>query len=213
MTLPGFLRSKQQMAAEIERLERQVGQLQEDLTFLRSKHEVLLAEGETPRQENAVLRYDLQKCQRDRQVLDWHLGATRGELRLTLALLRAYDATPDARGRALLQQAALLAHEARLVRPGAPAVAGLASAVEEAWGARFPGEALPGVEQAVALRAAHLLADLEAAEASTADPVRADPARADAESGDARDGGELALRAALSALIEGLTAVPDTSPP
>jgi hypothetical protein len=208
MTLSGLLRRKQEMAAEIVRLNKRVQELQDDLAFLRSKHEALLAEGETPRQENAVLRYDLQKCQRDRQVLDWHLNATRGELRLTLALLREYDANPDARGRALLEQAALLAHEARLVRPGGADVAALEAVVGEAWRARFPGEAMPRMDAALALRAAHLLADLEAGERTAGDPVRAEPDGAAEE-----EEANAALRAALSALVGGLTPATDASPP
>jgi hypothetical protein len=76
---------------EVEALRARVVELEEQLAFVSEKQRQLSEQEGVPLLEYAVLRYDLQKCQRDRQVLEWHLGGWRGELKLTLRLLRRLD--------------------------------------------------------------------------------------------------------------------------
>ena len=89
------------------RLRREVAELSETLAFVNAKHGQLVAQEGVPMQENAVLRFDLQRCQRDRLVLEAHLASARSELRLSRAVPRAplgeAPAHEAARHRALRQ--------------------------------------------------------------------------------------------------------------
>lgn len=86
-------RGRRRLAAEVARLRAQVADLEERLAFVNDRHARLLEQEGLPMQENAVLRYDLQKCQRDRQVLEAHLASARGELRLERAVAREREAS------------------------------------------------------------------------------------------------------------------------
>ncbi len=74
--------------AEVAALRERVARLEADLELLCKENAELAKEASPALRENAVLRYELFKCQTDRQVLEFHLSGLRAELRGTLALLR-----------------------------------------------------------------------------------------------------------------------------
>ena len=86
-------RGRRRLAAEVARLRAQVVDLEERLAFVNDRHARLLEQEDVPMRENAVLRYDLQKCQRDRRVLEAHLASARGELRFERAGAREREAS------------------------------------------------------------------------------------------------------------------------
>jgi len=77
---------------ELVELRAEVSELRERLSFVNQKHEQLVAQEGVPMQENSVLRFDLQRCQRDRLVLEAHLASARGALRMTRGVARAETA-------------------------------------------------------------------------------------------------------------------------
>jgi len=95
--------SASESEAELARLRGRVVELEETLAFVNQKHGQLVAQEGVPMQENAQLRFDLQRCQRDRMVLEAHLASARSELRMTRAVPRApLDPTPEVAEAALL---------------------------------------------------------------------------------------------------------------
>jgi chromosome segregation ATPase len=94
---------------QLAELRAELAELRETLAFVNAKHNQLAAQEGVPMQENAVLRFDLQRCQRDRLVLEAHLASARGELRMARAVPRpplpADDAQEAARRAALRQLA------------------------------------------------------------------------------------------------------------
>lgn len=69
-----------ELVAELEKA-------QQEIAFLKTQNARLAQEAAPALKENAVLRYDLFKCQSDRQVLEFHLSGLRAELGGALALL------------------------------------------------------------------------------------------------------------------------------
>ena len=98
--------ARRQQERELAQLRSELADLRETLAFVNAKHEQLVAQEGVPMQENAVLRFDLQRCQRDRLVLEAHLASARGELRMARAVPRspiAEDRASEAARRAALR--------------------------------------------------------------------------------------------------------------
>lgn len=87
-------------------LKEEVARLREEVDLLKGQNARLAREASPALKENAVLRYELFKCQQDRQVLEFHLSGLRAELRGTLSLLQRYAPGEPPKGGPLL--AALL---------------------------------------------------------------------------------------------------------
>lgn len=109
--------------AGVDEWRARVEDLESRLAFVNDRHERLLAQEGEPMRENVVLRYDLQRCQRDRLVLEAHLAATRGELRLARGVARRASPTGAARERALAAAARDLALQVRALGGDATAAA------------------------------------------------------------------------------------------
>jgi chromosome segregation ATPase len=113
MSLLGKLFGRGKGEKEVEQLRQRIAELESSLAFVSKKHKALAAQEGQPLHENAVLRYDLQKCQRDRQVLEWHVNGTRSELHLALGMLQRYEGSPNPAGRALIEAQLFFVSEAR----------------------------------------------------------------------------------------------------
>ena len=98
---------------EVAGLRAQVADLQDRLAFVNDRHGRLLDQEGVPMRENATLRYELQKCQRDRLVLERHLAGCRGELRMTRGMRRRAEADPLPDPAILAEGALFVALEAR----------------------------------------------------------------------------------------------------
>lgn len=146
---------------DVHELREQLSELRRDLAMVRDKYDRLVAEGDTPRRENAVLRYELQKCQRDRQVLEWHLTGTRSELQLALALLRKLQAV-DAAEDSLAGQTLRFCAQARLLGFDGEALQSLEAAARRVWQQQQRTPWALEVERELAAAAAALLARLNA---------------------------------------------------
>jgi hypothetical protein len=105
-------------ADDVAELRARVADLEERLAFVNDRHGRLLDQEGVPMQKNATLRYELQKCQRDRLVLERHLAGCRGELRLTRGLRRRAEADPLPDAAVLADAVLFLALEARAFRLG-----------------------------------------------------------------------------------------------
>ncbi|WP_243029528.1 hypothetical protein [Thermus altitudinis] len=68
-------------------LRQNLDKAQEEIAFLRLQSQRLTQEARPALKENALLRYELFKCQGDRSVLAFHLSGWRAELAGALALL------------------------------------------------------------------------------------------------------------------------------
>lgn len=121
----------------VERLHERIAALEADLDLFRRQNERLVRDGGRDHQENAVLRYQLAKCQNDRQVLEWHLGGLRAELRLALGPLSSFAALAEDGGATGVEAALLLAAEARAVGEGRPEIDAIAARAARAWRERF----------------------------------------------------------------------------
>lgn len=86
----------------LEELRQKLEQAQEEIAFLRSQNQRITQEAAPALKENAVLRYELFKCQSDRQVLEFHLAGLRAELGGTLALLSRLAPGEPPKGEPLL---------------------------------------------------------------------------------------------------------------
>jgi hypothetical protein len=98
---------------EVALLRARVADLEERLAFVNDRHGRLLDQEGVPMQENATLRYDLQKCQRDRLVLERQLAGCRGELRMTRGMRRRAEADPLPDPAVLAEAVLFLVLEAR----------------------------------------------------------------------------------------------------
>lgn len=87
----------------LEELKRKLEKAQEEIAFLRSQNHRLAQEAAPALKENAVLRYELFKCQTDRQVLEFHLSGLRAELGGALALLSRLAPGEPPKGMPLVQ--------------------------------------------------------------------------------------------------------------
>ncbi|WP_243026974.1 hypothetical protein [Thermus albus] len=85
--LPHPAEDPSRLAEAIKELEAQLAKAKEEIALLRSQNHRLAEEAAPALKENAVLRYELFKCQSDRQVLEFHLSGLRAELGGALALL------------------------------------------------------------------------------------------------------------------------------
>lgn len=87
----------------VEELRASLAKAQEEIAFLRSQNDRLSQEAAPALKENAVLRYELFKCQTDRQVLEFHLFGLRAELGGALALLARLAPGEPPKEQAVLQ--------------------------------------------------------------------------------------------------------------
>lgn len=87
----------------LQELRQSLEKAQEEIAFLRSQNQRLTQEASPALKENAVLRYELFKCQTDRQVLEFHLSGLRAELAGALALLSRLAPGEPPKGTPLLQ--------------------------------------------------------------------------------------------------------------
>lgn len=134
------------------RQQAKVEELRSDLAVVRERYDQLVAEGDLPRRENVLLRYDLQKCQRDRQVLEWHLAATRGELRLAFGLLKRFEANQDAEKGGVAESILVFSLSLRVLGLRSPDVDELEACARQLWRARTGGRRSPEPERLVALQ-------------------------------------------------------------
>lgn len=87
----------------LQELRQSLEKAQEEIAFLREQNQRLTQEAAPALKENAVLRYELFKCQTDRQVLEFHLTGLRAELAGALALLSRLAPGEPPKGIPLLQ--------------------------------------------------------------------------------------------------------------
>jgi hypothetical protein len=156
-------------ADDVAELRARVADLEERLAFVNDRHGRLLDQEGVPMQENATLRYELQKCQRDRLVLERHLAGCRGELRLTRGLRRRAEADPLPDAAVLADGALFLALEARAfgMADGLDEVEACAAAVRRAATGR---DAALSPRSVLASRAGAVLHAFEGWRDATLDP-------------------------------------------
>lgn len=102
----------QQLTKEKTELETRLAELQSELEFYRKQNQRIVQDAAPALRENAVLRYQLYKCQSDRQVLEFHVQGSRAEAMAALNLLKrlspAAETSVDP-----LEAVLCFAHEAR----------------------------------------------------------------------------------------------------
>jgi hypothetical protein len=158
---------------EVAELRAQVADLEERLAFVNDRHGRLLDQEGVPMQENATLRYELQKCQRDRLVLERHLAGCRGELRLTRGMRRRAEAEPVPDQGVLAEGAWVLALEARAFGVDDVELEALEVRAAELRRAATGRDRAPSPRAVLALRAGALLHAFESwRDATLGDHVR-----------------------------------------
>ncbi|WP_051906191.1 hypothetical protein [Thermus tengchongensis] len=135
----------------------ELAKAQEEIAFLKAQNTRLTQEAAPALKENAVLRYELFKCQSDRQVLEFHLSGLRAELGGALALLHRLAPGEPPRERPVLEAFLDLLEVGRRlgveVEDLAPAEALAREALGEAWTFQ--------AERFLALRLSGILAAIE----------------------------------------------------
>lgn len=154
---------------EVGALRAQVADLEERLAFVNDRHGRLLDQEGVPMQENATLRYELQKCQRDRLVLERHLAGCRGELRLTRGMRRRAEADPVPDQGVLAEGAWVLALEARAFGIADEELEALEARAADLRRAATGIERSPSPRDVLALRAGALLHAFESWRDATMD--------------------------------------------
>lgn len=202
MSLLGRLFGKSE--GEAEALRARVAELEAQLSFVSEKQRQLAEQEGVPLHENAVLRYDLQKCQRDRQVLEWHLGGCRGELKLTLRLLRRLDSEGAGTETALVASVLGFVADVRAHGLAPPGLAGLEAQAQALYRAKAGRAWQAGPRELLGLRSSSLLAAFEQWRDQTL-AKHAKPADGLA----ALDAGMEALRAALARTHQALMPAED----
>ncbi|WP_018466027.1 hypothetical protein [Calidithermus timidus] len=104
----------EQLRKEKARLEARLAELLADLEFYREQNKRIARDAAPALKENAVLRYQLYKCQSDRQVLEFHVQGSRAEALAALNLLRRLSPSAEA-STDLLEATLYFVYEARAV--------------------------------------------------------------------------------------------------
>ncbi|MCL6527906.1 MAG: hypothetical protein K6T57_13635 [Thermaceae bacterium] len=123
----------EQLRAKNAELEAQVQQLQEDLEFYRKQNERIVHDASPAISENAVLRYELYKCQSDRKILEFHISGARAEARAALNLLGQLAPAHVPQGQILLEAVLFLIHEVRGLGLDSGSLPPLEKEAQEAW--------------------------------------------------------------------------------
>lgn len=125
--------SKSENRRELETLRASVARLEADLDFYRKQNERIAHDAAPVLRENAVLRYELYKCQSNRQVLEFHVQGSRAEANAALALLNRLAPRAVPVGEALLEAVLLLVAEARALGMARLELEGLEAKAQALW--------------------------------------------------------------------------------
>ncbi len=89
-----FRRRQRQEAERLVALEAELARLREAVALMERQNARLARDCAPALKENATLRYQLAQCQRDRQVLEMHVGGARAEMQAALNLLAELEGQP-----------------------------------------------------------------------------------------------------------------------
>ncbi|MER3480307.1 MAG: hypothetical protein C4327_07440 [Meiothermus sp.] len=162
-----FHRTPRALAVELEelkkeraRLEARLAELLAELAFCRQQNERIAREAAPALRENAVLRYQLAKCQADRQVLEFHVQGSRAEAMAALNLLKRLSPSTEARLDPL-EAILLFAHEAKALGIFPPPLQAWEARAQALWQERHSQPWAFDPWRWIALRAGSLLQALE----------------------------------------------------
>ncbi|MCS7058487.1 MAG: hypothetical protein NZ849_10480 [Meiothermus sp.] len=187
---PDLARLQSEKAA----LEARVAQLEQDLAFCEAQNRRLVQDASPALRENAVLRYQLFKCESDRQVLEFHIQGSRAEARAALNLLHRL-APPGAPEQVEpLEALLIILHQARSLEAWSETLAALEAKAQALWLAqhgspwRFEPRRWLGLSLAAVLRRLEQARDAQLEKAAhPAEGLSAfDPAQAELAEGLAR---------------------------
>jgi hypothetical protein len=150
----------EQLRKEKERLEARLAELESDLEFCRKQNERIVHDAAPALKENAVLRYQLFKCQSDRQVLEFHVQGSRAEAMAALNLLRRLSPTAEASADPL-EAILSFAHEAKVLGAFPPPLPALEARAQALWQERHSQAWAFDPWRWLALHASSLLQALE----------------------------------------------------
>ncbi|MER3483347.1 MAG: hypothetical protein C4332_09585 [Meiothermus sp.] len=163
-----FFQWKKRLPDEVEQLKTQkaelearVRELEADLALYRRQNERIVHDASPAIRENAVLRYELHKCQSDRQVLEFHISGARAEARAALNLLSRLAPREVARGLALLEAVLFLVTEARALGLDSTVLQPLEDEAQTAWNRNKGAPWRFAAERWLALRVGGVLRALE----------------------------------------------------
>ncbi|HEU4742626.1 MAG TPA: hypothetical protein VFS50_13615 [Meiothermus sp.] len=122
----------EQLRAKNAELEAHVQRLREDLEFYRKQNERIAHDAAPAIKENAVLRYQLAKCQSDRQILEFHIQGSRAEALAALNLLRRLSPSAEASAD-LLEATLFFTYEAKLLKVFSPLISSLEAHAQFLW--------------------------------------------------------------------------------
>lgn len=151
---PDLARLQSEKAA----LEARVAQLEQDLAFCEKQNHRLVQDAGPALQENAVLRYQLYKCESDRQVLEFHVQGSRAEAGAALNLLHRLAPPGAAEQMEPLEATLLFLYQARTLGVWREALEPLEEQARSLWQAehgepwRFEGERWLALSVAALLR-------------------------------------------------------------
>jgi chromosome segregation ATPase len=122
----------EQLRKERARLEARLAELEGELEFCRKQNERIVHDAAPALKENAVLRYQLFKCQSDRQVLEFHVQGSRAEAMAALNLLRRLSPSAEASAD-LLEATLFFTQEAEVLGVFPPPLQALEARAQALW--------------------------------------------------------------------------------
>lgn len=150
----------EQLRKERAGLEARLAELESDLEFCRKQNERIVHDAAPALKENAVLRYQLFKCQSDRQVLEFHVQGSRAEAMAALNLLRRLSPIAEA-STDPLEAILFFTQEAKALRVFPPPLQALEARAQALWQERHSQAWAFDPWRWLALHASSLLRALE----------------------------------------------------